>query len=460
MLKEILKYLPEVRRPTEKKLSFNVKLKWTLIVLGAFFILYNIPLHGLSSNSLERFKYLATILGTDFGSVISLGIGPIVMSSIILQLLVGSGILSLNTKTEEGKKYYQGLQKLGVLFFILFEALVYVLMQGLQAAPGFTFIVILQLILGGLAIMFMDEVTTKWGFGSGVSLFIVAGVAFQLFTGLFQFVGAAGESCLVNFGETPCSGKILVIIQSVINGAPREALLALAVIATTAIVFLGIVWAQSLKVEIPLSFDKLRGYTMKWPLQFFYASNIPVILVAALVANMQLFAGLVESWLGRPTFLGTFSNGVPTSGVAYWFGYSDILTSVITGSLQTIQIAQAFAHVIIYMALAAIFSVFWVKTAGMDAGSQAKNIMASGLQVPGFRKDERVLESILSRYVMPLTVMGGLAIGALAALANLLGVITSGTSILLAVTITYQLYQNIAQQHAMDMHPALRGMMA
>ena len=199
---------------------------------------------------------------------------------------------------------------------------------------------------------------------------------------------------------------------------------------------------------------------MKWPLQFFYASNIPVILVAALVANMQLFAGLVESWLGRPTFLGTFSNGVPTSGVAYWFGYSDILTSVITGSLQTIQIAQAFAHVIIYMALAAIFSVFWVKTAGMDAGSQAKNIMASGLQVPGFRKDERVLESILSRYVMPLTVMGGLAIGALAALANLLGVITSGTSILLAVTITYQLYQNIAQQHAMDMHPALRGMMA
>ena len=460
MLKEILKYLPEVRRPTEKKLSFNVKLKWTLIVLGAFFILYNIPLHGLSSNSLERFKYLATILGTDFGSVISLGIGPIVMSSIILQLLVGSGILSLNTKTEEGKKYYQGLQKLGVLFFILFEAFVYVLMQGLQAAPGFTFIVILQLILGGLAIMFMDEVTTKWGFGSGVSLFIVAGVAFQLFTGLFQFVGAAGESCLVNFGETPCSGKILVIIQSVINGAPREALLALAVIATTAIVFLGIVWAQSLKVEIPLSFDKLRGYTMKWPLQFFYASNIPVILVAALVANMQLFAGLVESWLGRPTFLGTFSNGVPTSGVAYWFGYSDILTSVITGSLQTIQIAQAFAHVIIYMALAAIFSVFWVKTAGMDAGSQAKNIMASGLQVPGFRKDERVLESILSRYVMPLTVMGGLAIGALAALANLLGVITSGTSILLAVTITYQLYQNIAQQHAMDMHPALRGMMA
>jgi preprotein translocase subunit SecY len=103
-----------------------------------------------------------------------------------------------------------------------------------------------------------------------------------------------------------------------------------------------------------------------------------------------------------------------------------------------------------------IFSIFWVKTTGMDAAGQAKNIISSGLQLPGFRKDQRILESILNRYIMPLTVMGGLAIGALAAIANTLGVLTSGTAILLAVMITYQIYQNIAQQHAMDMHPALR----
>lgn len=459
VLREIISYLPEVSKPLEKKLSFNVKLKWTLLVLGAFFILYNIPLHGLTSNSLERFKYLAVILGTDFGSIISLGIGPIVMSSIILQLLVGSGILSIDTKSEEGKKFFQGLQKLGVLFFIVFESLVYVLMQGLQAAPGFTAIVIAQLIAGGLAIMLMDEVMTKWGFGSGVSLFIVAGVALQLFVGLFQFIGASGENCLLDFGATPCGGKVLVILQSVINGAPKEALLAFAIILTTTIVFLGIVWAQSLKVEIPLSYDRLRGYGVKWPLPLFYASNIPVILVSALVANFQLFAGLIENWLGKPTFLGTFSNGVPTSGIAYWFGHSDLVTATITGSLQTIQIAQGLSHIILYMALAAVFSLFWVKTAGMDAASQARNIMNSGLQIPGFRKDERILESVLNRYVLSLTIMGGIAIGALAGVADLLGVLTSGTSILLAITITYQFYQNIAQQHAMDMHPALRGMM-
>lgn len=455
-LKELLSYLPEVKKPAEKKVAFNVKLKWTLLILGAYFILYNIPLFGLSSNSLERFRYFATILGTNFGSIISLGIGPIVMSSIILQLLVGSGILRINTKSEEGKKYFQGLQKVGVLFFIVFEAAIYVGMGGLQAAPGFRNLLLIQLILGGLAIMFMDEVVSKWGFGSGVSLFIVAGVALELFTSLFQFIGVTGQNCLIDFAGTACGGKVLVLLQSVINGDSSGALAAFAAIAVTVVVFLGVVWAQSLKVEIPLSFDRLRGHTVKWPLQFFYASNIPVILVSALIANLHLFAGLLESWLGHPTILGTFSNGVPVAGLSYWLGYSNLLTSIITGSFQGIQVLQAMTHVVTYMLLAMTFSLFWVKTAGMDASSQARNIMNSGLQIPGFRKDERILESILNRYVLSLTVMGGLAIGALAAFADILGVIIHGTSLLLAITITYQIYQNIAQQHAMDMHPSLR----
>ncbi len=86
-------------------------------------------------------------------------------------------------------------------------------------------------------------------------------------------------------------------------------------------------------------------------------------------------------------------------------------------------------------------------------------MMRSGLQIPGFRKDERVLESILSRYITPLTVMGGAAVGLLASVADLLGALINGTAILLAIMITYQFYQNIAQQHAVDMHPALKKMM-
>lgn len=457
-LKNVIQNLPEVKKPVEKKLSFNAKLKWTIIVLLSFFILANIALYGVSAGFLDRFEFLEVILGTDFGSIISLGIGPIVMSSIILQLLVGSGILNIDTKTPEGKKYFQGLQKLGVIFFIIFEAFVYVLMRGIEATPGFTGIVIFQLILGGLAIMFLDEVSTKWGFGSGVSLFIVAGVSWRLFISLFQFISPTGEVCLFDFANTPCAGRVLVIIQSIINGAPTELMSAVAAILFTVLIFLGVVWAQNLKVEIPLTYERLRGYGMKWPLQFFYASVIPVILVAALAANIQLFGGLLENWLGRPTFLGGFSQGQPVSGLAFWIGSSNLVESLIRGSFQGIFILQAITHLLFYMIFSAIFAVFWVKTSGMDESSQAKNILSSGLQIPGFRKDPRVLESILRRYIMPLTIMGGLAIGLLASVANLLGALTSGTAILLAVMIMYQLYTNIAQQHAMDMHPAMKKM--
>jgi preprotein translocase subunit SecY len=455
----IIKNLPEVQGPVEKKVSFNTKLKWTLIVLVLFFLLANISLYGMEKNSLERFKYLAIILGTDFGSIISLGIGPIVMASIILQLLVGGGILKIDLHSEEGKRYFQGLQKLVVILFIIFEACVYVLMKGLQAVPGLELIVIFQLILGGLAIVYLDGLVTKWGFGSGVSLFIAAGVAWRIFTGLFQFVGADGSNCLADFSRTPCAGKLLVIIQALINQSPGEALNAFLVILVTALIFVVVIWASSLKIEVPLSFDRLRGYGVRWPLNFFYTSNIPVILTAALVANVQLFAGLLESSFGHATILGGFSQGTPISGFAFWVQPVNLVGGLITGSLRTIDLFRGISSTLFFVAFSVLFAVLWVKTAGLDAGSQARNIMSSGLQIPGFRRDERILESVLERYIVPLTVMGGAAIGLLASAADLMGALTNGTAILLAVMILHNFYENIAKQHAVDMHPSLRGMM-
>ena len=81
VFKNILHNLPEVTSPTEKKLSFNVKLKWTLIILGAFFIMSNIALYGADAGFLEQFEFLAVILGTNFGSIISLGIDCIICTS-------------------------------------------------------------------------------------------------------------------------------------------------------------------------------------------------------------------------------------------------------------------------------------------------------------------------------------------------------------------------------------------
>jgi len=461
--KNILMNLPEVKAPDQKKLPFNTKLKWTITVLLAFFILGLIPLFGLDPNSQFQFEQLALILGAKFGSLISLGIGPIVTASIVLQLLTGSKILKLDLTTHDGKRFFQGLQKTLAIFFIIFEGFIYVFMGGFSPTATLVpqqylflqLLLVFQLTLGGLLILYMDEVISKYGFGSGISLFIAAGVSEAIFIRAISPLTAAG-SLAFGTGQAPV-GKLWILLRSIAGGNINELLKSFFSIFFTIAVFLVAVYSQAMKVEIPLSFGRIRGYGMRWPLKFIYTSNIPVILIAALMANIQLWARLLENW-GYP-LLGTFSGNQPATGFVTWINPPQIIENIINGIFTTSDIFQALVYIIFFIIGCVIFSFFWVQTAGMDARSQAKQIMSSGLQIPGFRRDERVLERILNRYIPPLTVMGAIAVGLLAASADLLGALTSGTGILLAVMIIYNLYEEIAQQHMMDMHPSLRRMM-
>ncbi|MBC8494653.1 preprotein translocase subunit SecY [archaeon] len=451
LLDKIIYNLPEVAAPKQKRLSFKEKLKWTLITLILFFVLGLIPLYGLGQNALQQFEFLSVILGASFGSIISLGIGPIVTASIVLQLLNGSGIVKFDLTTHEGKQRFQGIQKILAILFIILEGFIYVGMGGLSPAAGVSNgILIFQLFLGGVLIMFMDEVISKWGFSNGISLFIAAGVSQSIFVQALNPLPSPNNPSIA-------SGAIPALFQSLSLGDPQTAGLMLAALVATVLVFLIVVYTQSMKVEIPLSFGRVRGHGIRWPLNFFYTSNIPVILTAALVANVQLFARLLYNW-GFPIF-GSFAGNTPVSGLASWLYAPNLVDNIIQGSFTLSMLGQAGAYLLFFMGGSVLFSYFWVQTAGLDARSQAKQIMSSGLQIPGFRKDQRVLERLLQRYIGPLTIMGGIAVGLLASLADLTGALGSGTGILLTVMIVYRLYEEIAQQHMMDMNPMMRRFM-
>jgi preprotein translocase subunit SecY len=473
MLRRMMSFLPEVAGPTKKKLSFKEKLKWTGIVLISFFILSMIPLFGLGQNALSQFEQLSIILGASFGSIISLGIGPIVTASIVLQLLSGSGIINIDQSTPEGKQFFQGLQKLLGIFFIIFEAMIYVLMGGLAPAVNLVpatyslmqFLLILQLFFGGMLILFMAEVVDKWGFGSGISIFIAAGVSQQIFIRALSPLTTTGQFAFGS-GLAPV-GQVWVLFKSLLNADLSGAALPFFAILFTILVFIFAVYAQAMKVDIPLSFGRIRGHGIRWPLKFIYTSNIPVILVAALLANFQLWARLLQNKVGESGFghwisynmLGQFSGQTPISGLVYWTHAPNLVDAVINKYFTFDILLQSLVYILFMVGGAVIFSIFWVQTAGMDAKSQANQILKSGLQMPGFRRDPRVLERVLKRYITPLTIMGGATVGILAAIADLSGALSRGTGILLTVMIIYKLYEEVAQQHMMDMNPALRKMM-
>jgi preprotein translocase subunit SecY len=458
-IERIATSLPEVQAPTQKRLGFKEKMKWTVITLVLFFVLGLVPLFGLGQNALQQFEFLSVLLGAQFGSIISLGIGPLVTASIILQLLNGAGILKFDLNSHDGRMKFQGLQKIFNIFFIVFEAIIYIFLGGLAPPAAITgglhfqlqLLLVAQLILGGFLIMYMDEVISKWGFSSGISLFIAANVAQSLFIRALSPLAAP-----LNPTGGP-TGAIPILFRSLSSGDLQTSLLQVGAIVATLVVFAFVVYVNGMKVEIPLSFGRVRGHGIRWPLQFMYTSNIPVILIAALFANIQLWARLLQNW-GYP-LLGTFAGNAPASGLIVWLSPPNLLQSAIQGSLQFSFVLQAIVYVLALSAGSIVFSWFWVQTSGMDAQSQAKKIMSSGLQIPGFRKDQRVLERVLGRYIGPLSVLGGLAVGLLAGLADISGTLTSGTGLLLAVMIVFKLYEEIANDHMMDMNPMLRKFM-
>jgi len=448
-LEGLLKSLPEVE-PPKKKLNFKTKLIWTGAVLLVFFVLGMIPLWGLDPNAVSRFETLQILLAANFGSLISLGIGPIVTGSIILQLLIGAEIIKIDTTTHEGREMYQGMQKLFSIFFIVVENAGYVLSGALPAAGGLpinTAALILQLIVGGFLLLLLDEVVSKWGIGSGISLFIAAGVSKSIFVrALSPFKDASGLRV----------GAIWRIIALIAQGVPGEALWPLVAIVATIVVFALAVYLQAVKIDIPLTFSRIRGFSIRWPIKLLYTSNIPVILVAALIASMQLWGVMLYN-AGLP-ILGTYETQqtgqgvrqVPVSGLVKYLNPPTIRTLFVQGltrdNLLSILVYSSFMII-----GAMFFSVLWMKVGGQDPSKVAEQIFAVGLSLPGFRRDPRILEQKLRHYIYPMAIVGGAAVGFLAAFADLLGALSRGTGILLTVMIVYTFYEQLQRQHPEEM---------
>lgn len=458
--KNLLLHIPEVRSPV-KKGTLKTRLKWTFGMLFLFIFLASIPLYGIEGSAAEYFRTLELLLGAKIGYLLTLGIGPIVTASIILQLLKGAGVIKFDMNTEDGKFYYHGTHKLLTFFFIIVESLVFVAFGAVSAEAGKFWYVVLQLALGGFIVFYMDEIVKKWGFGSGTSLFIAAGVGGALFLQFFSPFTTTGQIDVTDVNNMPV-GKFFQFILLLSSQDFANLLNSVLIPIFVTFGLLGIiVFFQAINVEIPLSFGRVRGQSMKWPLNFFYSGVIPVILISALGANLQLWARLLQGAAekeGSSSFVnflsnnifGTFSaDGSPVSGLISWLQPVNIIENF--GSFFTINgWPHALSYTLYLVIGSTIFAYFWVQTAGMDSKSQAKQIISSGLQIPGFRKDARIIEKVLDRYIVPLTIMGGIGIGLLASFADLFSALTSGTGILLLIMIIYQFYQQLARESMED----------
>lgn len=477
----VLTRMPSVRRP-EGHVPFKRKLAWTAGVLVLYFFLTNVFLYGADQGN-DLFGQFRSLLAGGQGTVLQLGIGPIVTASIVLQLLGGADLLGLDTDDPRDQILYQGLQKVLVVFMIFLTGLPMVFAGGFLPAdpnlaatfPGGTmgvkWLIFAQIAVGGILVLFMDEIVSKWGVGSGIGLFIIAGVSQKLIGGIFAWESLAGPTGLIPTWIGIITGSA-ENVPSLLTGSGIQYLLTgpgdVIALLTTLLIFGIVVYAESVRVEIPLSHARVKGARGRFPVKLIYASVLPMILVRALQANLQFLGRILYSQLGAdmPNWLGTYgSSGNPTGGLFYYLAPIQSPQQWMwwlagTGNEPWQIIIRVLVDLTFMVVGGAIFAIFWVETTDMGPEATAKQIQNSGMQIPGFRQNTGVIEKVMERYIPQVTVIGGALVGLLAVAANMLGTIgnVSGTGLLLTVSITYKLYEEIAEEQLMEMHPMMREM--
>jgi preprotein translocase subunit SecY len=433
-LDTIIGLMPTIKKP-KKVPTTKQKLIWTFITLVLFFILGSITLIGLNISELVNLGFYEMVSASSLGSLISLGIGPIVVSSIILQLLVGVKIINLDFSNPTHRAKFSGLQKILAIVLSIVEAILATTKGLLVALPGFTWILVIQIVLGSIILIYLDDLVSKYGIGSGIGLFIAAGVTQTIFWSIFAIPAVA---------QGIQGGLLFSAIEFIQTGATTQLLSqVLLPILMTFVVFLAVVYAESLHINIPLTVGR-SGMGAKYPVKFLYVSNMPVILAATLFANFNMLANA----LSNVDFIAVISN--------YLTAPQQILQSIIAGAITGPMILQAFVYLVVFMTACVIFGKLWVQIGGQSVENVAQQLQRSGMSIPGFRRDKRVIVSVLNRYIPTIVVLGSLFVGFLAVFADMTGALGTGTGILLTVGIIYRFYEQLAKDQAFESSALLK----
>jgi protein transport protein SEC61 subunit alpha len=480
LFKPVARFIPEIK-PPERRVRFNEKLFWTALVLIVYFVMAQVPLYGISTNVAEgQLAPLRIIFASNRGTLMELGIGPIVTAGLILQLLVGADLVACDMSNAEDRGLFTTASKVFSIILTGVQASAYIIGGMYGTLQGnIALAVFLQLMAAGIIVLLLDELVQKgWGFGSGISLFIVAGVAQTIFWQSFGTVPAVGESRSYGFfialTQVLGSGQPVGLLwlrnytSSITNNPlimnPQNPSM-LGLVATFG-AFLAVIYMEGVRVELPLSYAGYKGYRSRYPLKLLYVSNLPVIFAAALFANVYFFSQFLWSTFNRANtnpwlnLLGTYTTYTPTGSTQQQIQITGGLVKYVTSPRNFVNVMNdpitAIIYLMILMAFCVVFSLTWLEVGGLGASTVAKQLVDSGMEIPGYRRSGKAIESILQRYIPAVTVLGGLIVGFIAGITDFFGVFGSGMGILLSVGIIYQYYEILMQERAAEMFPAFR----
>jgi preprotein translocase subunit SecY len=452
--------IPSPSKPARRP-DLKYRITFTVAAVAIFFAMASVSAYPVQAGGPQLPALLQVVFAATTGTLAQLGIGPIVTSGLIMQILVGGKLIELDLTDPEDRKLFTQAEKGLAIIIALVEATGFALSY--RQNVFVTASIALQFFIGALILMILDEAIQKgYGIGSGVSLFILAGVSRTI---VWDMLSPATVNVYMLDGSTRAYryGVIPYLIEGIIGrnidtgrliygyvpgylaGGETALLPSLVGMLSTFVLLLVIVYLQGMKINIPVTIQRAPGIRGRVPLNFLYVSNIPVLLVGIVFSNIMLFRNMVEAYLPQYQWLRDGLNSML------------IYLSSPRGLLGVVyDPVRAVIYAVILMGLSVLFGLMWVEVGGLSPAAQAENLIKSGISIPGMRSNPKALEIVLSKYVYPLAVLSSLVVASLSLVADIFSVFGGGIGLLLAAGILQQIYTALTYEQALEMYPVLR----
>ena len=381
---------------------------------------------------------MRVILASNKGTLMELGISPIVTAGLIMQLLQGANIIAMDGNSAKDRKLFAGAQKLFGLIITFIEAVAYVFtgMYGDVSDIGmfFCLLIVGQLVFAGIICILLDELLQKgYGFGSGISLFIATSICETIIWKSFSpFTMDTGRG-------SEFEGAVIALFQQLLQNSNKVRALKEAFyrphlpniinLLATFLVFLVVIFFQGFQVKIPLQHATSKQPAPQ-PIKLFYTSNMPIILQTALVSNLyfisqvlyrrfptNIFVSLLGKWEEPGVSSSGFGSQVPVSGLAYYVSPPHSFADVMDDPIHI------FFYCVFIMGTCAMFSKTWIGISKQSPKDVAQQFSQQQLILVGYQNSQEHLQAHLEKYIPTAAALGGMAIGALTILGDFLGAI-------------------------------------
>lgn len=447
LLKPFVPFLPEIQKPG-REINFQEKFVWTGVALLIYLVSSQVPLFGiLNTNSVDPFQWMRMMMASNRGTLMDLGISPVVTSSMIMQMLTSSELLKINYKVKEDLILNETCSKLLAILLTIGQAIV-------QVSTGFygpvnqigmqvSILLVIQLFFSGIIVILLDELLQKgFGLGSGVNLFIATNVCENIVWKTFSPKMHTTARGIEFEGSLIALFHLLIMRKNKFNAIYeaffRENLPNLAQLTYTIIIFSMVIYVHGIRINLKTESLQVKGQQGNFPIKLLYSSTMPIIVQNYIISHTStvsrfLYNKFPSLFLVR--LLGTWTmkkdgKMVPTSGICSFLYPPESLSDYFKNPIHSL------IYTFIVLMTSALLSRAWIDMTESNQHDVAKNLINRRITIKGV--SERNLANKLGEYIPIAAFLGGLVIGFIVMLSNIMDTIGSGTNIFLAVSIVWQ----------------------